>query len=246
MKEPIVIIESEEPIPEVIKKWAACHSVPIYPNDLSGYKFIDRDEHYSYEYIIEYSSEITIGYLEIAYCHAHNLPAAIAVSERLIIKEIASENLISYRRLIEKYPEAISDKSLLGLSEAEFEERHRAYIKYSYHFLGYGICGIFQKNNNAPAIDQDSLEASTPKAPIMIGIAGIDGAEIPTLSYALFQEYQGQGYAFEACCQILKYASQSIEIDCITIEVSTSNSSSVKLAKKLKEAFPELISIKYF
>lgn len=244
MNEPIVIIEHEEPIPEIIKEWASAHSVPIL-KDLSESAGTDKLGHYRYKYVIEYSSDITIDCLEIAYCHAHDLPSEISSSERLIIKEIGPDNLIPYHKLIEEYPEAVSDKSLLGLSETEFKERHMSYIKYSYHFLGYGIWGIFLKNHSASALNQPLTEFSFSKEPVMIGIAGLDGTGTPALSYALFQEYQGKGYAFEACCQILEYVSNSLEMDSITIELSENNTASVKLAKKLKEAFPELICIKY-
>ena len=179
----------------------------------------------NYDYIIEYSDEITIDYLNKTYCHAHNLPATIATTDRLIIREIGTDNLDIYQRLIEENPAVISDKSLLGLSAEEFKERHLAYMKYSYQFLGYGIWGIFLSGE------------------IMIGIAGLDGTDSISLSYALLEKYRGQGYAYEAVNEVLNYAIHDLEISHIKLDIAKDNFASIKLAKKIRNIYPEILQI---
>ena len=152
MHEAMIIIEKEEKIPAPVIGWAESHSVPIEfcPDDTDA----DNTDHnntgsgFKYDYVITYSSDITLEYLEIMYCHTHDLSAVIGTSSRLVIREISPEDLDSYKELIDTFPDAVSDSTLTGLSMDEFRERHLAYIKYSYHFLGYGIYGIFLKDDN--------------------------------------------------------------------------------------------------
>ena len=77
----------------------------------------------------------------------------------------------------------------------------------------------------------------------MIGIAGADGTDAPTLSYALFKEYQGKGYAYEACRIVLEHMKNNLSISEIYINVKKENTGSLHLAKKLGETFPGLIEI---
>ena len=230
MHEAMIIIEKEEKIPAPVIGWAESHSVPIEfcPDDTDADNADSNNtgSGFKYDYVITYSSDITLEYLEIMYCHSHDLSAVIGTSSRLVIREISPEDLDSYKELIDTFPDAVSDSTLTGLSMDEFRERHLAYIKYSYHFLGYGIYGIFLKDDNK-----------------MIGIAGADGTDAPTLSYALFKEYQGKGYAYEACRIIIDYLQKYTGIPHIRIDVKKENTASLKLAKKLGDEFPELIEL---
>lgn len=230
MHEAMIIIEKEEKIPAPVIGWAESHSVPIEfcPDDTDADNADSNNtgSGFKYDYVITYSTDITLEYLEIMYCHSHDLSAVIGTSSRLVIREISPEDLDSYKELIDTFPDAVSDSTLTGLSMDEFRERHLAYIKYSYHFLGCGIYGIFLKDDGK-----------------MIGIAGADGTDAPTLSYALFKEYQGKGYAYEACRIIIDYLQKYTGIPHIGIDVKKDNAASFKLAKKLECEFPELIEL---
>lgn len=217
MNKPMVIIEKEYQIPSTVLDWAQSHSVPV----LSCSDFGSL----SYDYVIEYSEEITLDYLNMTYCHAHNLPATIATTERLIIREIGTDDLDIYQRLIEENPVVISDKSMIGLSPEEFKERHLAFMKYSYQFLGYGIWGIFLSGD------------------IMIGIAGLDGTDKISLSYALLKNYQGYGYAYEAVSEIINYAVHELEIRQIKLDIQKDNLSSIKLAEEIQNIYPNILQV---
>jgi len=230
MHEAMILIEKDEKIPEEVIKWAESHSVPIEfcPDgpDTDIDELSDIKEGFRYDYVITYSSDISLDYLEIMYCHSHELSAVIGTSARLVIREIAPSDLDRYQELIEAFPDAVSDSTLIGLKKEEFLKRHLAYIKYSYHFSGYGIYGIFLKEGGQ-----------------MIGIAGADGTDAPTLSYALFKEYQGKSYAYEACRIVLEHMKNNLSVSEIKVNVKKENTGSLHLAKKLGEAFPGLIEI---
>ena len=236
MNKPMVIVEKECIIPSSIHDWAQTHSVPVLSCHDSSTLL--------YDYVIEYSDEITIDYLNMTYCHAHNLPATIATTERLIIREIGMDDLDIYQRIVEDNPAVISDKSLLGLSAEGFKERHLAYMKYSYQFLGYGIWGIFLSDRT---VDTKSNATKNSKnnssSGIMIGIAGLDGADSISLSYALSKKYQGYGYAYEAVCEVLNYAIHELEISQIKLDIQKDNFASIKLAKKIRNIYPEILQI---
>ena len=227
MHEAMILIEKDEKIPADILKWAEDRSVPIeFCPDDDPEGISDSGSGFKYDYVITYSSDLTQEYLDILYCRSHDLSAVIGTSERLIVREIAPEDLDSFHELIELFPDAISDNTLKGLNKDEFHKRHLAYIKYSYRFLGYGIYGVFLKKSGK-----------------MIGIAGVDGTDLPALSYALFKEHQGYGYAYEACRIILEYTNKYLDIPHIDINVKKENIASLKLAKKLRDSFPELIRL---
>ena len=225
MKRPMIIIEKEHKASEDITAWAKIHSVPIVNMDSFSTGKTKGNDFSDFEYVIEYSEEITLEYIETAYSHAIGQPAVIGETEQLMIREIGMDDVKKYQTILELFPEAVSDKTLLNLNGKEFAERHQAYMKYSYGFLGYGIYGIF-------------LRADT--AVKMIGIAGLDGTETPSLSYALLEEYRGKGYAYEACCLIIEYAMANLDLDKINIFIRQDNTRSINLAKKLQGKYPIL------
>lgn len=226
MKKPMIIIERESKISDEVKDWAKRHSVPVICMENESLRSADTERIISdYDYVIEYSEEITLDQLEIAYCHATGKPAVINRSVNLTIREIGMDDAKDYQRILESCPEAVSDKTLLNLSYEAFIERHKAYIKYSYGFLGYGIYGIYLNNEGSPK---------------MIGIAGLDGTETPVLSYALLKGYRGRGYAFEACSMILEYVMSDLDLDKINVFIPCDNTRSINLAKKLLEKYPVL------
>ena len=235
MNKNMLIIENEYKIPPEIIEWAEKHSVPLVTGTLNN--FYDK----GYSFLIEYSPECSIDYLEISFCHAHDLPAVIGRTEQLIIREIGPEDCDIYRTLLRMNPEVLKDKTLAELSSEEFRSRHLAYIKYSYHFLGYGIWGIFLLPESISDSDAGTVGQFENKPGEMIGIAGIDGTDSPELSYALFEKYQGKGYAYEACSFILGYAENELNIKNISIFVKRSNIRSAALAGRLKKEHPSLI-----
>jgi RimJ/RimL family protein N-acetyltransferase len=78
---------------------------------------------------------------------------------------------------------------------------------------------------------------------IMIGIAGLDGTDNISLSYALLEEYWGQGYAYEAIYEIINYAINELEISQIKLDIPKDNLPSIKLAKKIRNIYPEILQI---
>lgn len=134
-------------------------------------------------------------------------------TERLIIRDITMDDVPAYMRLIEECPEAFPN-DIKGLPEAEFRERHEAYITWQYGFYGFGMWGLFNKKDGT-----------------MIGAAGIDGEGC--LGYAVSAPFRRQGLALEACSFILKYAYEELGFDRVDVRISASNTASIALARRL-------------
>ncbi len=141
-------------------------------------------------------------------------------TDRLVIREMTKNDFDDYFRIchqpeVHPYVPHISDN--YDIEYARFV----SYIQMVYGFYGFGLWGIFLK-------DQD----------ILIGQAGIesqivdDNGEI-MLSYFLDKNYRSKGYALEACEKILKYAREDLEFDRIVAVIDPDNLPSIRLAGSL-------------
>ena len=214
----MTIIENEFCLPEFLREWAEEKGIRILRNvDICSVE----DDH-----VVEYSDESTPEYLNMLYCHSAGIPAVIGETERLIIREISMDDIESFGELLKENPLFLRDSSLAELRDDEFRIRHEAYIKYSYHFLGYGLWGLFLK--------QDEQEKE------LTGIAGIDGQDTPELSYALFEKYRGRGLAHEACRFVLKFVHDVLGVERVGLFIDSTNTRSLNLAEKLRTEFDYL------
>lgn len=139
-------------------------------------------------------------------------------TERLLLRELDMTEVPAYREVVLRCPEGI-EKDLLEASGEEFKARHEAYIKYQYGFFGYGIWGLFLKNEPAT----------------LIGIAGVVNGEesgLGEVSYAILPEYRRQGYAYEAVKAVLEYGREAGFTRFIA-RIDADNEPSVRLARKV-------------
>lgn len=69
-----------------------------------------------------------------------------------------------------------------------------------------------------------------------IGVCGLykkEGLEYHDIGFALFPEFEGQGYAFEACARLIEYSRQKFDITQIQAITLEENESSQKLLERL-------------
>lgn len=139
---------------------------------------------------------------------------------RLYLREQTVEDL---DRLYEIY----EDASIRRFVEPLYADRQEevafteAYIRHMYRFYGYGLWVVCLRENDR-----------------IIGRAGlgnrvIDGREQLELGYLIAEEYQRQGYAFEACEAICRFAAGRLEAKMIACITGSDNEASAGLLKKL-------------
>ena len=170
--------------------------------------------------LIEGFDEIDYNFINTVYQHAHMLPATILQTDRLILRELSTEDIEAYCYIVNK--PGVREHLTNFSNDVELEkEKQKAYIKNIYHFYGYGLWGIYTKESNR-----------------LIGRCGIEykaqnQEDIYELSYLLDPDYQGQGYASEAVLATIQYGFDQLGIPRITAFVQKNNVRSQQLALRI-------------
>lgn len=169
-------------------------------------------------YLIERPEDLDRSYLEQVIRRTYGLPWQIAVTKRLVIRELQLSDL-------DRLPAEPEDSA--GEQILKNRETLAAYIEHQYGFYGFGQWVLEEKNTGR-----------------LIGLAGVDmirdeedpelsGDDSLELGYHVFAPYRRQGYAFEACRAILPYAGETLGIRTFLIRTEAVNEASCRLAEKL-------------
>lgn len=172
--------------------------------------------------------ELTEEILEECLLHELGLPVTVAETERLILKEIAKEDVDTLYRISRQggmeYLMDVdfdaADSRRNAKTDDFFEpERMLAYIENVYRFYGYGMWGVWTKAGE------------------LIGCCGFHEREAANihleLQYMLDISYQKQGYAQEMCRAALDYTTARTDWEQVWVRVHEENEASVRLAGRL-------------
>ncbi len=170
------------------------------------------------EYMIERLEEVDYEVVDMAYRRLAGIPWEILKTERCIVRETVVEDVDS---LYDIYEEPAITEYMEDLYEDRDEEI--AYIKdyrrRMYGFYGYGIWTVQARQDGQ-----------------VIGRAGISWREefdVPELGFVIGVPWQRQGYAYEVCSAILRYAWKDIGFKQIQALVMEHNEKSAALCRKL-------------
>lgn len=202
----INVIEKNFPVSKAVRELFNKAGIGIYSDE----KKCPADS----DWIIS-DYDFTEEYAEFLCAKAIGLPGVIVNTERLQIREIGLNDLSAYKALLSECSDFL-DEDFSEMSENDFKKRHEEYIKYHYNFFGFGLWGLWFKN------EPDKL----------IGLAGVSGND-HTLSYCITREYRNKGFAYEACSHIIRYMAEEHSVNDITAVISEDNEPSIHLAKKL-------------
>lgn len=92
-------------------------------------------------------------------------------------------------------------------------EKREEYRRHQYRFSECGLWALVRREDG-----------------ILIGKAGLTDGE---LGYHIYKPYRRQGYALEACHEIIKYGFEALELNEIRLITKTSNMASIALAEKM-------------
>ena len=173
-------------------------------------------------YGVENVEELPLRSYEEAYQRLAGFPWDILETERLMVRESTVSDVRDFYRI---YSEPSITYYMEGLYQDPEEEKAymEAYIKQAYGFYGFGLWTVLLK----------------PKGQV-IGRAGLnvrEGYELPELGFVIEKRYQGQGYGFEACSAILRYAKQELGFAHVQALVQEKNRESRGLLQKLGFAY---------
>lgn len=184
-----------------------------------GYQGAGMAEFLPVEYAVMDAEGVDETYLRRVFQRFHNIPWEILETKRCLVREFAMEDLDALFELYAKPGMTDYVEPLFYYEEeATYEE---AYIKHRYHYFGYGMWLVFDKESGK-----------------LIGRAGLEDRDYPEgtameLGYMIAPEYQRKGYATEVCRAILIYAKEELEAESVNCLVDEKNVPSVRLVEKL-------------
>ncbi|NBJ99779.1 N-acetyltransferase [bacterium 1xD8-48] len=167
-------------------------------------------------FMLEYQS------YEEAYKRLAGLPWDILETDRLRVRESTVEDVDEFYRIYKEPSITLYMENLYSEREAELAYM-RAYIDQIYGFYGYGLWTVILKKTGQ-----------------VIGKAGLsvrEGYEMPELGFVIDAGYQHQGYGFEVCTAILRYAKSELDFDEVQALVKKENRISMRLLDKLGFVF---------
>ena len=173
----------------------------------------------SIRYAIESLENIDRTYLDRICQRYAGLPWEILQTERCLIREMTTEDVDAFYEI---YKEPSITTYMEGLYPAKEQEVDyiKQYIRNVYEFFEYGLWTVTEKQSGK-----------------IIGRAGIswrEETETVELGYVIAKPFQRQGYAYEVCDAILKYAHKELEIAQIAAYIKEENEPSKSLCRKLK------------
>ena len=115
-------------------------------------------------------------------------------------------------------------RDVVSEDENEELEKYLAYIHTVYSVFGFGLWTVCLKEDPSCIIGRCGLQ------PIADDNSPLGRIE---LGYLIDERWRGQGYAYEACSAIIRYAFEKLEIEEICAQIPADNRPSVCLAQKL-------------
>lgn len=180
----------------------------------------ERNHFWKIPYAIENINVLNIEYLEQIYRRYRGIPWDILETERCILREIMVEDVDCIAKIYESPTVRRFMEPLYTPIEKE-KEYTRDYIKHVYGFYEYGTWVVVEKTHGK-----------------IIGRAGLESyddneAEAVELGYLIADEHQRQGYGYEVCSAILKYAEERLGIIHVDTNIETENIASICLCERL-------------
>jgi RimJ/RimL family protein N-acetyltransferase len=179
---------------------------------------LGEDYHGNAKYVI-YDFNVSADYIRLIYDRLNGIPHVIATTERLILREMTTEDLPAMYELYGTLADCEYIEKLYDYEkEREFTEN---YIKNMYGFFQYGLWLVFERKSGK-LIGRVGLENRE-----------LDGATRQELGYLIRADRQRRGYAYEACQACIDYAARELELTELFACIQTSNVPSKSLACKL-------------
>lgn len=193
--------------------------------------------------LIESFKDVDYTFILKEYKRAYGQPITIATTDRLIIRELSVDNIKDLLKIYQQkevnlymndlYPfqkESFNENDILkekdpstinpSLLEEEMN-KHKAYIEHVYGFYGFGLWGVFLKEDHS-LIGRCGIECNV-----------IDGETVIELSYLLDYHHWGFGYALESVKAVVNFAFDELEIDKIVCVIDKNNLRSIKVAEQI-------------
>lgn len=150
-------------------------------------------------------------------------------SERLVLRKVTIDDAEFVLRLLNQpsFIRYIGDRGVRNLEDAHGYILNRLIA--SYERNGFGLYLVELKESG-----------------VSIGISGFvkrDTLPDPDIGFAFLPQYWSKGYAVESAAAVMKYASETLKLDCILAITSPDNEASAKLLGKIGLRFERMIKL---
>lgn len=180
--------------------------------------------------------------------HFHGWPVTVAVTKRLILREITEADAgklyqISTQECM-RYLQDTMEKNFFQRENLYF------YIKEAYRLQGYGLWSVLKKDGTLigccgladvavedaagdVAVEDVAKEDAAVEDAAVEGTAAAGGQRRLELQYMLDERFQRKGYGLEMCQAVLNYVFARTDRDEVWLRVHPENHASLRLAEKL-------------
>ncbi|WP_224366133.1 GNAT family N-acetyltransferase [Hyalangium versicolor] len=148
-------------------------------------------------------------------------------TERLVIRRLSLEDAPFVLKLVNEpsWLQFIGDRGVRNLEDARGYLQNGPLAMYDRH--GFGLYRVDLKEDGTP-----------------IGMCGLlrrDSLPDVDIGYALFPQFWGCGYAYEAASAVMEYGLKALGLPRIVAIVSPENRSSIRVLEKLGLAFQQKV-----
>lgn len=193
-------------------------------------------------------------FLNEVYCRHHKQPLTITTTNRCIIRELTTKQLPELLQLQEEnknnpsgcfFPQNI-------ITHTDAEEFLQNYIKNQYTFYGYGIYGIFNKENetflgiagfspfeNMITVDTPNSKEKFLKISENFSERNFEKTSENNLNeysaeigYSILKQWQQQGFASEVLPPLIHFGKEYLGFTEIITRIEKSNIASIRLSQK--------------
>lgn len=178
-----------------------------------------REVNFGADMIVLGFEEVTVQFLDRIMKRAQGKPWITGVTDRCILREMTEDDLPD---LFELYAQpGITDYTENLYDWDEELDYTRKYIRTMYHFYGYGVWLVTDKESGK-----------------LIGRAGfahrdLGDENVLELGYVIGVPWQRRGYATEVCSYLIAFAREHLAYEMLNCFVEPGNSASFGLLQKL-------------
>lgn len=182
--------------------------------------------------VVEGFEEVDCAFAEKVHHRCFGIPVVLSDEHGFRIREMTLEDYEAVHTLYD-------EEGALRFMDSFFKGNdHRAffesYVRNMYRFYDFGMY-VLEEKETGRIVGHAGLDVEE----------GADGEAAVTLGYLLSEDMQGKGIAFDACCRILQYAKEDLQLSGVEIRIRPENVKSAALAQRLTAIFPGFVLAKY-
>ena len=209
-----VLVTDEIPLAEAAKAQGICCIGFQKPDDTSFFG--------GAEAVVTSLEDLSPEFFLQIHHHFYQLPLVIGETEHLIVRESTREDFKELYRITREEGNDRYTETMQADYHQE-QEKFCSYISHVYSYYGFGLWTVLEKNT----------EKIVGRCGFSVTDDGKTAEPQIELGYLIGREFQGKGYAQEACRAALEYLYRIMEPEAVYAVIHRENQASLRVAEKL-------------